>query len=366
MAITAAQYQSMRLAFRIMLSVEGVGPTDADVLAFSKQLFTDASGATPLSTGRNFLATEVLRTVLSAATAPTDSDVGDFFTQLATDVSGVTPIGATAKYRQMRNALRAAMSGGGLNPTDADVLGFFAAYSFNGDFGALLDSLVGAGTTVGYYRGDLGLHTTGAVVNSWDNQRGTWGNCTEVSAGVGIGNTSSGVGGRAGILANGTTQSGKIATVPQPLVLPATTNLHAFSVMRSTNASPGANAMFFGVSFNFAMIQLPASLTIEGFNGAATATALLANAWARLRMSFTGTASDAIKWGSSAPVVAAAGNNAGGAGPLGVFGDGVGGTLFTGEVALLMFNIGTLANFLAAQPAMEAAIASFYGATPQV
>lgn len=128
MAITAAQYQSMRLAFRIMLSVEGVGPTDSDVLSFSSQLFADSSGAAALSTARNFLATEVLRTVLSAAIAPTDSNVSDFLTQLATDSGGATPMGPTKRYRSMRNALRAAMSGGGLNPSDADVLSYFAPY----------------------------------------------------------------------------------------------------------------------------------------------------------------------------------------------------------------------------------------------
>lgn len=129
MAITAAQYQSMRLAFRIMLSVEGVGPTDGDVLSFAKQLFSDSSGATPLSTVRNFLATEVLRTVLSAATSPVDSDVSDFLTQLATDSGTATPMGLTTPYRSMRNALRSAMSGGGLNPSDADVLSYFAPYA---------------------------------------------------------------------------------------------------------------------------------------------------------------------------------------------------------------------------------------------
>lgn len=129
MTMTAQQYRIFKDCFRSMLSVENVGPSEADVFAFCNQLFTDSAGAATLSAVRQFIANEVLRTVISSGTSnPTDANVPDFFTQLQTDSTGIAPMGQTTRYRQMRNALRSAMSGGGLNPSDADVLSYFGPY----------------------------------------------------------------------------------------------------------------------------------------------------------------------------------------------------------------------------------------------
>ena len=238
------------------------------------------------------------------------------------------------------------------------------------NFATLLDSLTSAGSTVGYYRSDLGLSTTGSVVNTWANQSTSankFGNCVEGSAGVGIGSVTAGVGGKAGVASNATTQYGKITTVPSPLVAPATTPLNMYIVARST-ALPSANSILVGNSgFNFTIVQLPSSLTVEMYNGAAQATALVTNAWARARASFTGTTSDEIKWGSAAAVTGTSClNNPSGTLSMGVFAAENGGNVSPWEIALLLLSTASAASFKAAAPTLDAAVTAFYGGTVSV
>jgi hypothetical protein len=130
MALPTSQYRTFRDLLRIMLSIEGVGPSDGDVMSFFKQLLADASGATPLSSSRNFLCGEIFRRILSGnASNPTDADVVSFWTQFATDSSAAVAMGQTVSYQRMRQALRGSISCDGLSPTDADVLGYFAVYA---------------------------------------------------------------------------------------------------------------------------------------------------------------------------------------------------------------------------------------------
>lgn len=303
MAITAAQYQSMRLAFRIMLSVEGVGPTDADVLAFSKQLFSDSAGATPLSTVRNFLATEVLRTVLTAATSPSDSDISDFFTQLSTDASGVTPMGLTTRYRSMRNALRAAMSGGALNPTDADVLGFLSTWSFSGNFGSLFTGVIQ------YLRSDLGLGVTGPIVNSWADQSGNGWNVTEGTATVGLGTVTPGLNGHAGIVGGTGGQFGSMSGLTLPA--PGTTPSFFWGVARLIT-SPGAGQGWLTSAGAAALLLYAnAGANLTNFNGGAqSAAAVTLGSWGRLEALFANSAADYTKFAASVGTPGASGAGA--------------------------------------------------------
>ncbi len=241
-----------------------------------------------------------------------------------------------------------------------------ASGGFNGNFGALLDSLAGAGTTVGYYRGDLGLTLTGAIVNAWANQivgASAFGPVLEGGAGVGLGSTTAGVGGRAAIASNGSTRYGRITTVPQPLLVPAVSPLNYLAVMRSLVATPGAHAFLLGVSFNFTWFQPSGTNNIAQFNGTAQqTTAQTINTWGRGVAGFSGTTSDAVKWGAGATVSGVnSGNNGGGIAPIGVFASFDGSLPGTWECALLMFSRAPIASFLAALPGMDAAITSYYG-----
>lgn len=276
MAINAAQYQSMRLAFRIMLSVEGVGPTDGDVLAFSKQLFNDAAGATQLAAGRLFTAQEVFRATLSTgAFSPTDANITDFFTQLQADSSGTGAMGQTTRYRSMRNALRAAMPGGFL---DADVNGFFAPF-----VGTPLTIITSAAPKL-WVDSQLG---TG--VNAWVDQSGLGNGFTEATNPP----TLTAVGGVPCYLGNGANQkftsNNLTCTLGQWYWIIAqqvswTANnslcggaLNASACIFQTGSTPSI------VQYNNALVNANASMTV--------------GQWFRVKMLVTGTAADYIQPG---------------------------------------------------------------------
>lgn len=245
-----------------------------------------------------------------------------------------------------------------------------AVVPFTGDFGAYLDSLAGAGTTVFYSRGDLGLVTTGAIVNAWQNQivgGGAWGHVIELGAGVGIGSISAGVGGKAGVVGNGTTQSGAIATIPLPLAAPATTELHVYAVANITVGVAGTDQPFITTnSANYGIYKGNGTAnTLHTFCGALRSTTLVSGTWGRIRKSFTGTASDVLKWGNAVAVTGTTGNGIGQLG-MGVFSYPNGALPSPWDCALLMFSRAPLASFEAAMPAMDAAVTAFFGGSVSV
>ena len=210
------------------------------------------------------------------------------------------------------------------------------------NFGALMPSCIG------YWRGDLGLHTTGSIVNTWDNQVAGAGNITEHSAGVGIANVGTGVGGKPSLAPNGTTQAGDYTLA---LVAPATTNFHVYAVYTIPNA--GANQVLVSdSSLDLLVFAAPSSgALLQGYDGSFLSCAESYNTWARGRVSFTGSASDVIKWGSATPVTGASMGNAASSGTRHLFYDGSTNWMH-GELALLLFSSASLATFLAALPAL--------------
>ncbi len=126
MALPTAQYFKMKQLVRGALSVDGVAPSDADVLNFFGQLFTDSSGATALSALRQFVFSEAFRRVVSGDSAnPSDADVVAFLQQLQTDSIGLTMSGN--RYLTMKNAIRSSVSVDSLNPSPTDVLSYFSS-----------------------------------------------------------------------------------------------------------------------------------------------------------------------------------------------------------------------------------------------
>lgn len=353
MAITAAQYQSMRLAFRIMLSVEGVGPTDSDVLSFSSQLFADSSGAAALSTARNFLATEVLRTVLSAAIAPTDSNVSDFLTQLATDSSGATPMGLTTRYRSMRNALRAAMSGGGLNPSDADVLSYFAPFaSIN------FASLFTPGQLLLSVQSDLGV-TLATGVSAWADQSGNGNNFAQ-AGGTQQPALSAGVNGRPGLLFDGSNDELDNAS----LIWPASVSLRF--VFRNVGYAPSTAIL--GPNTNATgpiVYQVGASPNIRQFcvgDGALINGGAPLGTWVRARALFNNATTDYLRLGSVVSTGVNSGAGRAGSGMRLAFSAWAGFVNFA-NLELLQMAVLSAEPTAPQDAAYDTAVAAMYGAT---
>lgn len=242
--------------------------------------------------------------------------------------------------------------------------------AFDGNFGALLDSLCGAGTTVGYWRGDLGVHLTGSIANQWDNQisgGSAFGPVIERTAGVGIASVSAGVGGKVSLVSNGTTQGGAIVTIPYPLGAPATTQLHYYIVAKSAVGTPGTDGFLIGSSYGYSLYKLNGSAnTLRSFNGAVQDATMVSGSWGRIRKSWTGSGSDILKWGSGADVVGSTGNSGGSVNPLSVFDNGGGAFGSIWDCALILMSRATLSNFTAAMSALDTAVTDYFGAGVQV
>jgi hypothetical protein len=364
MALPTSQYRTFRDLLRIMLSIEGVGPSDGDVLAFFKQLLADASGATALSASRNFLCGQIFKRILSGnASNPTDADVVSFWTQFASDASAAVAMGQTVSYQRMRQALRGSISCDGLNPTDTDVLGYFAAYSFSGDFGALF---TGYGLTVrSYRRGDLGVTgTTGAGKTNWANQSGDGSTMAPGSAAStdGIGSVGTGLNGRASVVTNGTTQNGSYTHPSGPA--PGTTNHHIYAVervlvtpvsvgyMHSANSNP--------VVFVAGGQSSPAAEMIfsNGINSA-NSSGVVINQWYRLSASWTDTTADELRVG--AHIVTGTDTGAGAVGTQWGFGAAYNGSVLVSlETVLLMHIEGPRATFVTARTDADAKVRTFW------
>lgn len=234
-----------------------------------------------------------------------------------------------------------------------------AADGFGGDFGSITPSCVG------YWRGDLGLGLTSTTVNSWANQiaagAGIAGNAIEVSSTVGMGITDAGIGGRAAISSNGTTHGGKYAYVGPT---PATTNFHIYCVYQAANK--GSSQVITGTAANELLLWEPGGAGNVGiYDANQLNTTRTANTWARFRASFTGATSgtnDKVKWGSTAEASGFAGNGISTTTNRGIFSDEAGGQKLQGKIALMLLSTAAEATWVAALPALDAAVTSWFGA----
>jgi len=236
--------------------------------------------------------------------------------------------------------------------------------TFSGDFAGIFSA--GAGLTVdASWYGWAGLHSTGSVVNTWDNQVGTYGSIAEGSAGIGIGSTTT-VGGRVAVVANGTTQYGTVLDNPvRPA--PGTTNVHYYTIYRSLPTTPGGQAHLWGQSGFVQPLFQNASDQLSVYAASSLAsTGATSNTWARCRASLTGATSgtaDKIKWGSAAEVGGFAGNNAGGAGNShGLFATESGTNKGAFALALHIIVRGPIASFLTQAALADAQIDNWFGA----
>jgi hypothetical protein len=367
MALTAAQYRTMRDLFRGRLSVDSANPSDTDVLSFFKQFLVDAVGSSALTNDQQAKAGRIANEVLSGNFSnPSDVNVVDFWTALAADANAGSAMSSTStQYQTMKKAMVGMFSCDFFNPTIASVLSYinFFGLSFSGDFGALF---TGYGLTVrSYRRGDLGVTgTTGAGKTNWANQSGDGSTMAPGSAAStdGIGSVGTGLNGRASVVTNGTTQNGSYTHPSGPA--PGTTNHHIYAVervlvtpvsvgyMHSANSNP--------VVFVAGGQSSPAAEMIfsNGINSA-NSSGVVINQWYRLSASWTDTTADELRVG--AHIVTGTDTGAGAVGTQWGFGAAYNGSVLVSlETVLLMHIEGPRATFVTARTDADAKVRTFW------
>jgi hypothetical protein len=171
------------------------------------------------------------------------------------------------------------------------------ASGFTGDFAALAVSF---GLTVrAHYRSDLGVSgTTGAGKTTWANQSGSASAVTVTgSQADGIGTPGAAVNGMTSLVLNGTSQAGAYTMPAQSA--PATTNFHKWWVGRQT-AFSSANWLLFGSQCGAINNDVTPKANIYQYNSGlgANVSGAVINQWYRGYLSYTGSASDTIRYGA--------------------------------------------------------------------
>lgn len=149
-----------------------------------------------------------------------------------------------------------------------------------------------------YFRADVGVSgSTGTGKSAWANQSGTAGNMAPgTGATNGIGTPGTGLGGKASIITDGSTQCA-LFTMPAQSQ-PAVTSIHKWWIGRKLVAGAANVALFDGAG-TVVVYSTPGAEHV-GYEGAAsvsTSGAVL-NTWYRGRVSYTGSASDVIRLGA--------------------------------------------------------------------
>jgi len=335
MALTVSQYRTMRDLFRGALSVDFSNPTDGDVLAFFKQLLTDASGAAALSNVRQFLAGEIARRVLSGNFSnPTDANVVDFWTALASDSNAVAAMGTTTQYRTMRQALVGAFSCDFFNPTLTDMLSYFSTYAVSGPI-AILGSApawwvdASAGTLV-----DAG----GGLASSWTDSSGNGVNFT-FGAGQRPTIATSFLNSKTVARFDATTFGSAAYTSPTP----GTQASYLFAVFRLVSNIPSSRLLSLGSASGASAIYVSAGPSINDYNGlvGGFTNNLTLGTWYRLEVYRSNSASDYVQANGAGASVNPCGNTAQVGNIITLNGDAGGGNNGNADIAEFFEWIGT-------------------------
>lgn len=301
MALTGAQYQSMRSKFRGVLSTPTDFVADGELDNFIGQLTIDVTGA--VSTAQKNQADALLVGALTSPIyTPVAADVALFFAQAQSAVPAIIAALSAFRYQQLKNVLIGALSLAGVR-TEAQMLAYMATYLVTGNFSAVFNNT----GIIQYLRSDLGLGTTGSIVNTWADQSGNGWNVVEGTASVGIGNVTAGLNGHAGIVGGVGGQFGAIAALDLPA--PATTPTFFWGVARLIT-SPGAGQGWLTSSAAAQMLLYAnAGVNLTNFNaGAQSIAAVSLGSWGRFEAQFNNAASDYVKFAASTGTPGAAGN----------------------------------------------------------
>jgi len=174
------------------------------------------------------------------------------------------------------------------------------ASAFGGNFGALFTGVLQ------YLRSDLGLSTTGAIVNAWADQSGNGVNVVEATGGVGLGTVTTGLNGHAGIAGGTGGQFGSFTLNRPP---PGTTPTFFWGVARLLTNPGAGQGWLLGETTAQMLVYAAAGANMSLFNngGVGPVTAAV-GAWGRFEAAFTNTVSDYVKFGTPAAATGNAGN----------------------------------------------------------
>jgi hypothetical protein len=349
MALTGAQYMSMRTKFLGLMGSPYQGVSSAELDSFLGQLIGEVTGSVT-TTQKNNADSMLAGYLTSPVYTATAANVAEFFSAAVAALPAIVTALTGPRYLQLKQQFTGVLSYAGIR-TAAEMLGYMAPYLLTGDFGALFLSY---GLAVRRYnRGDLGVTgTQGTGKASWANQLGDGSAITPGAAASsnGIGSVGTGLNGKASIVTDGTTQNGQY-THPTSSA-PGTLNHHIYAVervlvtpvsvgyMHSANSNP--------VVFVIGGQTSPAAdmLCTNGTPLAQT-TGVVINQWYRLRASWTDSVADELRVGAHATTGIDMG--AGAMGTQWGFGAAYNGTVLVSIETLLLMHIeGPKATFLTA------------------
>ncbi len=350
MALTAAQYRTMRDLFRARLSVDSANPTDADVLTFFKQFFTDASGSVALSSDQQTKAGRIANEVLSGNFSnPSDVNVVDFWTALAADANAGAAMGATAQYQTMQKAMVGMFACDFFNPTLASVL------SYINFFGLGFTSFVTLfpGTVIFAIQGDIGVISSGGLITQVNDQSPNHTNA--VAAGVARPSVGS-VNARGSIQTDGLT---KFLQAPCFLPAPGTTPYCSYSVFAPT--AVGSQANYFGGDTGAGVLYSNGAVNnIVQYNGSNGQTGSLSTSMTRVYAEYTASVADRLKCGANAFTSGVSSGNGSGGSAL-CIGSGTTAPAFLSNINLVLLVYMQGALTAPQMAAIDAAANSYWG-----
>ncbi len=118
------------------------------------------------------------------------------------------------------------------------------------------------------------------------------------SATNGIGSVSAGLGGKAGVLLDGSTQKG--AYTAPVLAVPGTTNWHRYWIARQI-AGTGGVRLILSETGNVYMVQFATSVQVYAYGCQSNGNLVATGTWQRGRVSCTGASTGEIKIGNQTP-----------------------------------------------------------------
>lgn len=169
MALTGAQYQSMRLKFRGLLSNPFQFVSEAELDSFIGQLAIDATGSVT-ATQKTQADALLAGALTSPAYTAQSADVATFFTQVLTAAPVIVLALVGARYQQLKNQLTGALSIAGVR-TEAQMLGYMATYIANNPL-----KIISSTTVKLWVDSQLGT-----AANTWTDQSGSGNSFTEAT-----------------------------------------------------------------------------------------------------------------------------------------------------------------------------------------
>jgi hypothetical protein len=310
MALTGAQYMSIRTKFLGLMGSPYQGVSSAELDSFLGQLIGEVTG-TVTATQKNNADSMLAGYLTSPAYTATAANIAEFFSAAVAALPVITTALTAPRYLQLKQQFTGVLSYAGIR-TAAEMLGYMAGYLLPVDLSVFFTP----GTVLQSVQSDLGV-TQGATF-TWSDQSGNGKHYTQSTA-VKQPTLTAGLNGYPGVLFTqdfGTPANSDVLVSSLNLPAPGTTPTWIGMVWR--NITPSANGRPFcdnstGISQTAYMYASDSNLGL--FNGGpGPQSNFTLNNWECSEFYFSNSAADYIKRGSNAAVTGAGANNGTGAG----------------------------------------------------